>query len=161
MAKSKKTTNPEDMIPKSEAEAVVNELTADIQRVQAEFVNYKRRAEEEKARAVQYGKEQAVTNLIPVIDNLERAIMHEPDDIKDHVWVKGVGAITKQLEEQLASFGLAKIGVVGEQFDPAKHEAIAMDEGDGETEVVSVVLQTGYMLDGIVLRPAMVKVGKQ
>jgi molecular chaperone GrpE len=161
MAKSKKAINTEDMVPKADVEAVVNELTADIQRVQAEFVNYKRRAEEEKTRAVQYGKEQAVANLIPVIDNLERAIAHEPDDIKDHAWVKGIGAITKQLEEQLASFGLAKIGVVGELFDPVRHEAVAMDEGDGETEVVSVVLQTGYMLDGIVVRPAMVKVGKK
>lgn len=137
------------------------ELLADLQRVQAEFINYKRRADEERIRAVQSGKEQAAIALLPILDNIERAIAHEPADIKDHAWVKGIGAVANQLEGQLEVIGLKKVGVVGEPFDPNIHEAVAMDDGDGEQEVVSVVLQTGYAFGDSVLRPAMVKVAKQ
>lgn len=148
MAKVKKPTKDEQ----------IAELTADLQRLQAEFINFKRRSEEERSRAVSAGKEQAATALLPVLDNIERAITHEPADIKNHAWVKGVGAVAGQLESQLQSIGLHKIGVVGEPFDPEKHDAIAVDEGEGETEVVSVVLQTGYQFEGQIIRHAMVKV---
>jgi len=74
----------------------VLELTADLQRVQADFINFRRRSEEEKLRAIQAGKEQAVLTLLPVLDNIERAIAHEPADIKDHAWVKGVSSIALQ-----------------------------------------------------------------
>ncbi len=150
MTKAKKPTKDEQ----------IAELTADLQRLQAEFINFKRRSEEERVRAVAAGKEQAVTALLPVLDNIERAIAHEPADIKDHAWVKGVGAVAGQLEQQLAAIGLHKIGVVGEQFDPQKHDAIAVDEGEGETEVLSAVLQPGYQFGDQIIRHAMVKVTK-
>ena len=134
------------------------ELTADLQRVQADFINYRRRAEEDKVRASQAGKEQAVLALLPVLDNIERAIAHEPADIKEHQWVKGVAAIAAQLEGQLQTVGLKKIGVVGEVFDPSKHEAVSMGDGDGDTEVIAAVLQTGYQFDDTIIRPAMVQV---
>ena len=134
------------------------ELTADLQRVQADFMNYRRRTEEEKVRIAQAGKEQAVIALLPVLDNIERAIAHEPADIKDHQWVKGVSAIASQLESQLETIGLRKIGVVGEVFDPNLHEAVSMGDGDGDTEVIAAVLQTGYQFDDTIIRPAMVQV---
>jgi molecular chaperone GrpE len=150
MTKSKKPTKDEQ----------ITELTADIQRLQAEFINFKRRSEEERVRAVAAGKEQAVTALLPVLDNIERAVAHEPEDIKDHAWVKGVGAVSKQLASQLEAIGLKQIGIVGEPFDPQKHDAIAVDDGEGETEVVSAVLQTGYQFGEQIIRHAMVKVSK-
>jgi len=138
------------------------ELTADLQRVQADFINFRRRSEEEKLRAIQAGKEQALLTLLPVLDNIERAITHEPADIKDHAWVKGVSSIALQLEAQLAAIGLRKIGVEGEPFDPNQHEAVSMDEdATGEHEVVAAVLQPGYQLGEQIIRPAMVKVTKQ
>jgi molecular chaperone GrpE len=140
----------------------VLELTADLQRVQADFINFRRRSEEEKLRAIQAGKEQAVLTLLPVLDNIERAIAHEPADIKDHAWVKGVSSIALQLEMQLASIGLKKIGVEGEVFDPNQHEAVSMnEEATGEREVVAAVLQPGYQLGDQIIRPAMVNVTKQ
>jgi molecular chaperone GrpE len=140
----------------------VLELTADLQRVQADFINFRRRSEEEKLRAIQAGKEQAVLTLLPVLDNIERAIAHEPADIKDHAWVKGVSSIALQLEMQLASIGLKKIGVEGEAFDPNQHEAVSMnEEATGEHEVVAAVLQPGYQLGEQIIRPAMVNVTKQ
>lgn len=146
--------------PNKQDERVL-ELTADLQRVQADFINFRRRAEEDKVRAVQAGKEQAVLALLPVLDNIDRAISHEPADIKDHQWVKGVASIAAQLESQLQAIGLQKIGITGEPFDPNKHEAVSMDEADGDTEVVAAVLQTGYQFADTIIRPAMVQVTKQ
>ncbi len=145
-------------IKKSKPGDIEDQLLADLQRIQAEFINFKRRSEQEKARAVLAGKEQAVIALLPVLDNIERAIAHEPEDIKDHAWVKGITAVAVQLEAQLANMGLHKIGVVGEPFDPTKHEAISMAEGEGDAEVISAVMQNGYQFDEQVIRPAMVQV---
>lgn len=161
MTKAKKQQVQEEVVSKAEAEAIVNELTLDLQRVQADFINFRRRAEEDKTRALQAGKEQSIYAILPVLDNIERAIAHEPEDIKEHPWVKGVSAIATQLESQLESIGLRKIGVIGEPFDPIKHEAVSMDEADGETEVIAAVAQTGYQFGDTIIRPAIVQVTKQ
>jgi molecular chaperone GrpE len=156
-----KKESKEPKTPKENDERML-ELTADLQRVQADFMNFRRRSDEEKIRAVHAGKEQAVLALLPVLDNIERAIAHEPADIKDHAWVKGVSSIAQQLDSQLAVIGLRKIGAVGEIFDPSKHEAVGMnEEAEGELEVVAAVLQPGYQLGETVIRPAMVNVTKQ
>lgn len=149
MTKAKKITKEDERML---------ELTADLQRVQADFINFRRRADEDKVRAVQAGKEQAVLALLPVLDNIERAIAHEPADIKDHQWVKGVASIATQLESQLEAIGLKKIGVIGELFNPNLHEAVGMDDSEGDTEVVAAVLQTGYQFGDMIIRPAMVQV---
>lgn len=141
---------------KTKNKDISDELLSDLQRVQAEFINFKRRTEDEKARAVLAGKEQAVIALLPVLDNIERAIAHEPEDIKDHQWVKGVIAVSSQLESNLQNIGLVKIGKIGEVFDPNKHEAVSMQDGDGETEIISSVVQNGYQFNNEVIRPAMV-----
>ena len=146
---------------KNNNQKIIQELTDDIKRIQAEYINYKRRSEEEKQRAVALGKEQAVSVLLPIIDNLERAIVHQPKDIADHAWVKGVAGVEKQLNSQLQGIGLVKIGVVGDEFNPDLHNAVSMQEGDGDKEVITAVLQSGFMLDGKVVRHAMVQVGKQ
>lgn len=147
--------------PKKNSKQQIEELTLDLQRIQAEFINFKRRSEEDKARAVLLGKEHAFKTLLPVLDNLDRALAHEPSDIKDNPWVKGVGTIVKQLESDLKNAGLEKYGKVGDIFDPELHDAVSMVDGDGDTEVVVGVAQNGYMLDGLVIRHAMVQVGKK
>ena len=152
-----KDNQPKPKKPSKQDESVL-ELTADLQRVQADFINFRRRAEEDRVKALQTGKEQAVIALLPVLDNIERAIAHEPEDIKDHKWVQGVSAIANQLTSQLESIGLRKIGVVGEPFDPNLHEAIGMDDSEGDQEVIAAVLQNGFMFADTVIRPAMVQV---
>jgi molecular chaperone GrpE len=147
--------------PKKSQKQQIVELTDDLKRLQAEFINYKRRSEEDKQRALFVGKENAFKTLLPIIDNLDRAIAHQPDDIKNHPWAKGVASVAKQLESELKTAGLEKYGVVGEVFNPEIHDAVSMLEGDGETEVIAGVAQPGYMLDGLVLRHAVVQVGKQ
>lgn len=111
--------------------------------------------------AVGIGKQQAAIALLPVLDNIERAISHEPEDIKDHQWVKGISSVALQLNSQLQAVGLVKVGVVGEHFNPSLHEAVVMDESDGDIEVVAEVLQTGYKFGDTVIRPAMVKVTRR
>lgn len=139
----------------------IEELTEDLQRLQAEFINFKRRSEEDKAKAVFVGKEQAYKSLLPVLDNLDRALAHQPEDIQEHAWVKGVASVAKQLESELKTTGLEKYGAVGDPFNPEIHDAVSMLDGDGDTEVIVGVAQTGYMLDGLVIRHAVVQVGKQ
>lgn len=150
MPKKAQKTNKDDEL--------IGVLTADLQRIQADFINFKSRADANRLRDINTGKEQAIEALLPVLDNLERAITHEPQDIKEHAWVKGVSQMVKQLDSQLESIGVVKIDQVGEVFDPYKHEAIAMEESDGDSEVIAEVLQTGYQFGDTVIRPAKVKV---
>lgn len=137
----------------------VVELTADLQRLQADFINFKTRAEKERMEALRLGREMAVSELLPVFDNLERAFSHTPPELQDNNWVKGVNALEKQLLDVLSNLGLHKVETVGKPFDPSKMEAVSVEDGPGE-EIVSEEMQSGYMLGDKVLRPAMVKVKK-
>ena len=138
----------------------VEQLTADLQRLQADFINYKKRAEKERSDALKFGRESAVTELLPVFDSLDRAFSHTPEDLKDNNWVKGINGLEKQLVTVMSELGLTKIETIGMTFDPVTMEAVSIEDGDGDSEVVSEELQSGYMLDGRVVRPAMVKVKK-
>lgn len=135
------------------------ELTADLQRLQADFINFKARSEKERLDSLRLGREMAVSELLPVFDNLERAFSHTPPELQDNNWVKGVNALEKQLLDVLSNLGLHKVETVGKPFDPSKMEAVSVEDGPGE-EIVSEEMQSGYMLGDKVLRPAMVKVKK-
>ena len=152
MAKSKKQI---------ELEQKLGEITADLQRVQADFVNYKRRAEEDQRRAVAIGREGTIAALLPTIDNIERALTHVPDELADHEFMKALQSVAKQLDKDVVQMGVESISTVGEEFDPETMEAVLMEDGDGEKEVVIEELQGGYRLDGSVIRHALVKVGKK
>jgi molecular chaperone GrpE len=136
----------------------LEELEADLKRVQADFVNYKRRVDTERLELMNVAKISVVLDLLPVLDNVDRAVSHMPEDLADNTWAKGVAQVAKQVDSTFEKLGLSKIGVTGETFDPAMHEAVGMEDGDGDTEVISEVLQTGYKLGERVVRPAMVRV---
>ncbi|MGB4768520.1 MAG: nucleotide exchange factor GrpE, partial [Candidatus Saccharimonas sp.] len=105
----------------------------------------------------------ATLKLLPVVDTIERAIAHIPDDIADHQWVKGVAGLVKQLDKSLAELKLQKIDATqGVDFNPELHQAVQFDdEAGGDREVIAEELQPGYTLDGSPIRHAMVKVTKQ
>ena len=136
----------------------IQELTDDIKRVQADFVNYKRRAEEDRLQAVNIGREAVLRELLPFVDNVERALGNVPKDMEKHDYVKGVRSVAKQLEKTLAKFGVTRIVTVGQEFNPEIMEAVATDDGDGEENIVTEELQSGYLFGERLLRPAMVKV---
>jgi molecular chaperone GrpE len=122
-------------------------------------MNLRRRHDEQMARLKNVVKATVVRDLLPVIDNFERALKHVPEDFKDNDYIKGVQGVVKQFEKTLADLGVQRIKTVGEPFDPKWHEAISMDEdSEGATEVVSEELQSGYAIGDEVIRHAMVRV---
>lgn len=142
----------------TELQQKIGELTEALQRERADSVNLRRRADEEKKRLGEFYKAMVVQDLLPALDNLERALIHVPKDLKDHDYVKGVKSVIKQFEQCFAQLGVKRIKTVGEVFDPRLHEAVHMEEGDGTVEVVCEELQPGYTLGDEVIRHAMVKV---
>lgn len=154
MSKSKKPDARDEQI---------STLTMDLQRLRADFENYRKQAEREKSNARTQGAENATAQLLPVIDNIERAIGYIPEDIATHQWVKGISGLIKQLDKTLAGLGLTRIEAKsGTIFNPDLHQAVQFDENsDGEKEVVTEELQAGYTLHDRVIRHAMVKVTRK
>lgn len=148
---------------KEELEQQIAELTEDLQRTRADFENYRKRVEQEKTAAREAGQSSAILKLLPVVDNIERAIAYTPEDIKDHKWVQSVTGLVKNLEKSLDSLNLRRIDAsTGSDFNPDVHEAIQFDEdATGEKEVIAEELQAGYLLNGRPIRHSMVKVTRR
>jgi molecular chaperone GrpE len=142
----------------TELEQQVGELTEALQRERADVMNVRRQHEEQIAQLRHSVKAGVVTELLPVIDNFERALKHVPVELEGNDFIKGVNGIVSQFEKTLSSMGVERIKTVGEVFDPQLHEAISMEDGDGSVEVVCEELQPGYRLGDQVIRHAMVKV---
>lgn len=142
-------------------EQKVAELTEALQRERADVTNVRRRHEEQVAGLKDMIKANVVRDLLPVIDNFERALKHVPADLTDNEYVKGVQGVVKQFEKTLTDLGVERIKTTGEPFDPRYHEAVSMEEGEGTEEVVSEELQAGYHLGEEVIRHAMVRVTTQ
>ncbi len=141
-----------------ELEQQVGELTEALQRERADAINVRRRADEDRIKMADYYKASVVRQLLAAVDNLERALMHAPKDLKDHDYVKGVHGVVKQFEKAFSELGVKRIKTIGEPFDPKFHEAVSMEDGTGSVEVVCEELQPGYRLGDEVIRHAMVKV---
>lgn len=144
-----------------ELEKQIAELTDALQRERADVINVRRQHEEQIARMKQLVKTDVVRDLLPAIDNFERALKHVPKELKDNDYVKGVQGVVKQFEKTLEQMGVTRIKTVGEIFNPTYHEAVAMEDGDGTIEGISEELQAGYTLGNKVIRHAMVKVKMQ
>lgn len=138
----------------------IDELTFDLKRTRADFENYRNRVEQDKERARASGKVNAIMKLLPMIDNIERAINHTPEELKKNAWAVGVTGLVKNLEKSLTDMGVTRIAASkGTHFNPDFHEAIQFDEdAKGEQEIIAEELQAGYMLGDSVMRPSMVKV---
>ena len=157
---AKKTPKTEK--PAEDTQVRLDELTADLQRTRADFENYRKRTEQEKISARQAGKMQAIMELLPVIDNIERALGYVPDELADNTWAQSVAGLVKNLDKSLEKLALKRIvATPGTAFDPELHQAIAIDEADGDHEVIAEELQGGYILGDSVLRPSMVKVTRR
>jgi molecular chaperone GrpE len=132
--------------------AAVAELTGDLQRVQAEYVNYKRRVDRDRDVARQRGIESIIADLLPVLDGIDGAKAH--DEFTD-----GTKLIADEVAKVTAKYGLEAYGQVGDEFDPQIHEALMHVEVPGySVTTCTQVFQTGYRLAGRVIRPARVAV---
>jgi len=129
-----------------------------LQRSLAEFANFRRRVEQDRTRARELATNGILIQLLPVMDDLQRAISNVPDGQAEASWVQGVQFIEKKLAGLFEREGVTPIDAIGQPFDPAFHEAVATEDGSSQNVVVEVY-QTGYRHGDQVLRPAMVKVG--
>jgi len=130
---------------------------ANWQRSQADFINYKRRSEQEKEEIGKFANSILMLSLLPILDDLERAFNSIPPHLAQLTWVDGIRLIERKLQSSLEAQGLSPIKAIGEPFDPKLHEAAMYRKG--EEGMVIEELQKGYMLHDRVIRPAMVIVG--
>lgn len=147
-----KNQNPTPAQPDDDAQAKITELTNDLQRTRADFENYRKQTEIQKMQAMDAARYATIMKVLPLLDNLDLAInAHEE-----------LTPLLKTLEKTLAELKLEKINSEpGADFNPDFHEAVMMDEGEGEKEVIAETLRPGYLYEGQVLRPAMVKVTRK
>ncbi|NLL90498.1 MAG: nucleotide exchange factor GrpE [Dehalococcoidales bacterium] len=173
MTKDKKRKNPDDKELKneqpeanesSEADNAEAEVKSEAEtyldnwkRAQADFINYKRRSELEKEDTIKFGNTVLIRELLPVLDDLQRALGSIPQEISDIPWVEGIRLIERKFNKSLESQGVKEIKTEGEAFDPNVHEAVL--HVDGADGMVVKELQKGYKLYDRVIRPAMVTVG--
>ncbi len=141
----------------AEEKAKAESYLANWQRAQADFINYKRRREQEKEDVNKLANSILMLSLLPVLDDLERAFTSIPPHLDELTWVDGIRLIERKLRASLEAQGLTPIKALGEPFDPHLHEA-AM-HGKGKEGIVVQELQKGYKLYDRVIRPTMVVVG--
>ena len=141
-----------------EAEAKAAENLDGWQRSQAEFINYKKRIERDRGLEYNNMKGDVIKKLLPVLDDLERALANRPED---ESWSNGIELIARKFQSVLESDGIKRIEAQGELFDPNFHEAISNEPNDEvESGRVIEVVQNGYMLGERVIRPAVVRVAQ-
>lgn len=126
-------------------------------RAEADFENYKKRVEQERAEAAKFGGMSLVMNILPVLDDLDRALKAIPDKLAHLSWTEGIRLIHRKLQATLEAQGVCEIKAQGETFDPCVHEAVGQAAGE-EGKVIQEA-QKGYVLHGRVIRPACVIVG--
>ena len=130
-------------------------------RTLAEYENFRKRSEKEKAQMFELGAKSIIEQLLPVVDNFERALEHISEEEKENSFVKGVEGIYKQIQKMFSDCDIQAIEAVGQKFNPALHNAVMTEEeGDAEEDTVTADLQKGYTYRGNVVRHSMVKVKK-
>jgi len=143
--------------PLGQADAKAAEYLDLLQRERAAFINFRRRSEAERAESQHYATGQLLKKLLPVVDDLDRALTLAPPG---EPWVEGVRMIARKFHSLLEAEGVTPVDAVGQPFDPTVHEAVAYDEGGDGPDVVVAEFARGYRHRDRVLRPAMVRVGK-
>ena len=148
---SKKEKKPTD-------KEVIAELTETLQRTQAEFENFKKRVDKDKAEFVKYAKAEIIQKILPTLDTFEIALKSTSDKEK---FVKGIEMVYAQLFSLLEAEGLKKIEADGKKFDPYLHEVMLKEKSDKEDGIILEEIQKGYMLNDKVLRHTKVKVSEK
>lgn len=135
-----------------------DEYLDQLQRSRAEFVNFRRRNDQERAQLREFVARDITSQFLPVIDDFERAMTMAPTDPQDEKFVQGVEMIRAKLQGVIDRLGITKIDALGQLFDPAVHESVATEPGTSGSTVVEVY-QNGYRIGDTLVRPAMVKTG--
>jgi molecular chaperone GrpE len=131
---------------------------ANWQRSQADLANYKKRSEQEIEEVIEFANSVLISNLLPIMDDLERAFASIPAEFEESNWTEGIKLIYNKLKTVLEAHGVTEIQAKGEPFDPHLHEAVM--EQEGEEGMVIEETQKGYTFKGKVIRPSLVIIGK-
>ena len=151
----------EETSSRKEENAELVQLKDKYLRTLAEYENFRKRSEKEKAQMFELGAKSIIEQLLPVVDNFERALEHISEEEKESSFVKGVEGIYKQIQKMFSDCDIQAIEAVGQKFNPALHNAVMTEEeGDAEEDTVTADLQKGYTYRGNVVRHSMVKVKK-
>ena len=152
--KKKKTSH-------SKAAEKLADLNDKYLRLMAEYDNYRKRTIKEKSEIIKTAAEGLITELLPILDNLDRATEHRNDKTTYEEYVKGIAIIEDQIRDVLSRAGLEAMDVTGKQFDPAVHDAVMQVETENyESGVISEEVEKGYILSGKVIRHPKVIVSK-
>lgn len=141
----------------------IKDLEEALLRSQAELINYKRRKDEETSRIIKYAEEDILKGFLPILDNFERAINMDDDNLEDEVskFLQGFKLMYKQIKDLLTKFEVTEMDCLGKEFDPTYHQAVTTGKDESkESGIILEVLQKGYMYKDKVLRTAMVKVNE-
>lgn len=152
-------TNIEEDGLNNKKDEEISDLNTKLMRLQADFINYKKRTEKEKENSINYGFELMACELLPIIDNFQRALAAVEN--KEDSFYKGISMIEEQLLNMLNKNSIKEMEALGSDFDPNLHHAVFMEESqEYDSGKVIDILQKGYMYKEKVIRPAMVKVAK-
>ena len=153
-------TEQEDLLALDKPDLIekYNTVVDSWKRAAADLDNFKKRAALERKELLEYSKQMAVLKLIPSLESLEQVLIYAPNDEKYKEWLTGLKATIMQLEKTMEELGVSKIKTVGQPFDPNQHEAV--EEVDGTPGEIIKELQPGFILNGKVIIPAKVAVGK-
>lgn len=141
----------------------IKDLEEALLRSQAELINYKRRKDEETSRIIKYAEEDILKGFLPILDNFERAINMDDNNLEDEVskFLQGFKLMYKQIKDLLTKFEVTEMDCLGKEFDPTYHQAVTTGKDESkESGIILEVLQKGYMYKDKVLRTAMVKVNE-
>jgi len=153
--KVKKATNK---MPTVEYEQQIGELTSHLQSLQAEFENYKKRQVSEQAALMDNAKVAVLTELLPALDNFDRAATHLPADLENNAWAKGMQYVGQQMLDILDDIGVKRFEPTGETFNHTLHDALEYVQSDLPEGAVTEVVIPGYQIGDRVVRPAQVRV---
>ena len=155
------TSEAADESPAAEPAPTVEEsLRGDLQRMAADFSNYRKRNEAERTEFAKFAKADLITKLLDVLDGYDRALASVPEDVKGQPWVEGMWLVERKLRQILDVEGLEPVESLGQPFDPYVHEAVAHVESDQPEGTVIAEHQKAYRLHDRVIRPALVSVAK-
>ena len=147
--------------PLEEMQAEINRVRDQLLRTAADFDNFRKRTRRELDDAHKRGKEELLRELLPVFDNLERAVVHAEQASDAKAVADGVGMVLKQFQDTLGKVGIKRIAAVGSAFDPSLHEAIQQIEtSDHPAGTIVAEVQPGYAMGDRLVRPSMVVVAK-
>ncbi|MBU1151884.1 nucleotide exchange factor GrpE [Patescibacteria group bacterium] len=148
-------TNEQELSKTDQLQEELEKMTETAKRAMADMQNLKRRMEEERFTIFANAKADFIKQILPILDNLERALSHTPKEAKE--WAKGLEMSVNQLEKVFEDAGLTKMETTGQPFDPALHEALM--QSPGEQNIITEELEAGYQMGDRVVRHAKVKVG--